>query len=273
MVAGKVVVICGYGDVGKGCAQSMRSYGARVIVTEIDPICALQAAMEGYEVTTMEEAAPQGNIFVTATGCRDIILAEHLQAMPNGAIVCNIGHFDVEIDVAWLQKHAGHPADRIKPLVDLFTLPTAARSSSWPRAAWSTWAAPGASVVRDVELVHQPGARPTGPLDRAGEVSGRRPLPAQEARRGGGPAAPGAARSEAHQAHAQAGRVPGHPPPAVQAGHYRYSAGDEREATAYLQPKPVGRGCPTLLDSIACPRFKPFAESATTWDTSARSAT
>src|SRR5208337_1779965 len=90
MVAGKVVVICGYGDVGKGCAQSMRSYGARVIITEIDPICALQAAMEGYEVTTMEEAAPQGNLFVTATGCRDIIRGEHMEKMPEGAIVCNI---------------------------------------------------------------------------------------------------------------------------------------------------------------------------------------
>ena len=112
MVAGKVVVICGYGDVGKGCAQSMRSYGARVLITEIDPICALQAAMEGYEVTTMDDAAPRGNIFVTATGCRDVIRGEHMQQMPDDAIVCNIGHFDLEIDVAWLQNDAGHQEGR-----------------------------------------------------------------------------------------------------------------------------------------------------------------
>ncbi len=123
MVAGKVVVVAGYGDVGKGCAQSMRSYGARVIVTEIDPICALQAAMEGYEVTTMEEAAPQGNIFVTATGCCDVIRGEHMMQMPDGAIVCNIGHFDVEIDVHWLNHTPGIRRTNIKPLVDKYTLP------------------------------------------------------------------------------------------------------------------------------------------------------
>jgi adenosylhomocysteinase len=123
MVAGKTVVICGYGDVGKGCAHSMRSYGARVLVTEIDPICALQAAMEGYEVTTMEEAAPRGQIFVTATGCRDIILGRHLEKMPHNAIVCNIGHFDLEIDVAWLLGHPGVKRVNIKPQVDRFTFP------------------------------------------------------------------------------------------------------------------------------------------------------
>jgi adenosylhomocysteinase len=103
MIAGKVCVVAGYGDVGKGCAHSMRSYGARVIVTEIDPINALQAAMEGFEVTTMEEAAPQGNLFVTTTGCCDIIKGEHISQMKNDAIICNIGHFDIEIDVAWLE--------------------------------------------------------------------------------------------------------------------------------------------------------------------------
>lgn len=123
MVAGKVVVVAGYGDVGKGCAQSMRSYGARVIITEIDPICALQAAMEGYEVTTMEEAAPQGNIFVTATGCCDVIRGEHMLQMPDGAIICNIGHFDVEIDVRWLNSTPGIRRNNIKPLVDKYTLP------------------------------------------------------------------------------------------------------------------------------------------------------
>ncbi len=123
MVAGKVVVVCGYGDVGKGCAQSMRSYGARVLITEIDPICALQAAMEGYEVTTMEEAASRGNIFVTATGCCDVIRGEHFLQMPDSAIVCNIGHFDVEIDVRWLQTTPGVRRTNIKPLVDRYTLP------------------------------------------------------------------------------------------------------------------------------------------------------
>jgi adenosylhomocysteinase len=123
MVAGKVVVVCGYGDVGKGCAQSMRSYGARVLITEIDPICALQAAMEGYEVTTMEDAAPRGNIFVTATGCCDVIRGEHMMQMPDNSIICNIGHFDVEIDVNWLNTTPGIRRTNIKPLVDRYTLP------------------------------------------------------------------------------------------------------------------------------------------------------
>lgn len=104
MVAGKVVVVAGYGDVGKGSAQSMRGLGARVVITEIDPICALQASMEGYQVTTLEEIAPVADIFVTATGCRDIIRPEHLDRMKHNAIVCNIGHFDLEIDVAYLNN-------------------------------------------------------------------------------------------------------------------------------------------------------------------------
>ena len=121
MVAGKVVVVAGYGDVGKGCAHSLRSLGARVIITEVDPIIALQAAMEGYEVTTMDEAAPRGNIFVTATGCRDVILGKHLSVMPNDAIVCNIGHFDLEIDVAWLNSQKSIKRMEIKPQVDRYT--------------------------------------------------------------------------------------------------------------------------------------------------------
>jgi adenosylhomocysteinase len=121
MVAGKVVVVCGYGDVGKGCAESMRAYGARVLITEIDPICALQAAMAGYEVTTMEDAAPRGNIFVTASGCRDVIRGEHMEVMPNDAIVSNIGHFDLEIDVDWLVNKSGARRVNIKPQVDRFT--------------------------------------------------------------------------------------------------------------------------------------------------------
>ena len=125
MIAGKVVVVAGYGDVGKGCAHSMQRYGARVIVTEIDPINALQAAMEGLQVTTMEEAAAIGNIFVTTTGCCDIIRGEHLAQMKNDAIVCNIGHFDIEIDVAWLENQVQQGKARkvnIKPQVDRYTL-------------------------------------------------------------------------------------------------------------------------------------------------------
>ena len=114
MIAGKVAVVAGYGDVGKGCAHSMRSYGARVIVTEIDPINALQAAMEGFEVTTMEQAASEGNIFVTTTGNRDIITGEHMKAMPHDAIVCNIGHFDLEIDMAWLNGQSDVVRENIK---------------------------------------------------------------------------------------------------------------------------------------------------------------
>jgi len=124
MVAGKVAVVCGYGDVGKGSAQSLRFYGARTIVTEIDPICALQAAMEGFQVMTMEEAATIGNIFVTTTGCCDVILAEHMAKMKNDAIVCNIGHFDCEIDVAGLEKYPGVKKVNIKPLVDRYTFPS-----------------------------------------------------------------------------------------------------------------------------------------------------
>ncbi|MBN2706562.1 MAG: adenosylhomocysteinase, partial [Deltaproteobacteria bacterium] len=123
MVAGKNVVICGYGDVGKGCAQSMRGFGARVMVTEIDPICALQALMEGFEVTTMEEALAEGDIYVTTTGNRDVITAEHIAGMKNQAIVCNIGHFDSEIQIARLNKWPGIVKEEIKPQVDRYTFP------------------------------------------------------------------------------------------------------------------------------------------------------
>ena len=123
MIAGKVVVVLGYGDVGKGCAHSMRSYGARVIVTEIDPICALQAAMEGFEVTTMEEAVKEGNIYVTTTGNRDVITIEHMQQMKDQAIVCNIGHFDNEIQVDALVNFPGIQHLNIKPQVDRYTFP------------------------------------------------------------------------------------------------------------------------------------------------------
>ncbi|MCQ2235435.1 MAG: adenosylhomocysteinase [Bacteroidales bacterium] len=123
MVAGKVAVVCGYGDVGKGCAQSMRGFGARVIVTEIDPICALQAAMEGYEVKTVDDVVEFGDIFVTCTGNCDIITAEHMSKMKDQAIVCNIGHFDNEIQVARLEQWPGIKEVNVKPQVDKFVFP------------------------------------------------------------------------------------------------------------------------------------------------------
>jgi len=123
MVAGKTIVVCGYGEVGKGCSQSMRGFGARVIITEIDPICALQAVMEGYEVKTVEDTLFEGNIYVTATGNRDIITAEHMKKMKDQAIVCNIGHFDNEIQVAELEKIPGIRKMNIKPQVDKYIFP------------------------------------------------------------------------------------------------------------------------------------------------------
>ena len=123
MLAGKVVVVCGYGDVGKGSAKSMRAYGARVMVTEIDPICALQAAMEGFEVVTVEDALAQGNVYVTTTGNKDIIRIEHMERMKDGAIVCNIGHFDNEIQVDKLKKYPGIELVNIKPQVDKYIFP------------------------------------------------------------------------------------------------------------------------------------------------------
>ncbi|KAI0229106.1 Adenosylhomocysteinase B, partial [Lamellibrachia satsuma] len=121
MLAGKVAVVAGYGDVGKGCATALRAFGARVLVTEIDPINALQASMEGYEVTTMEAACKEARIFVTTTGCRDVIRGEHFSQMLEDAILCNIGHFDIEFDVKWLEDNAA-AKDTIKPQVDRFTL-------------------------------------------------------------------------------------------------------------------------------------------------------
>ncbi len=128
MIAGKVVVVAGYGDVGKGCVQALARAGARVLVTEIDPICALQASMEGYQVVTMEEAAPIADIFVTATGCCDVVTGEHMKQMKNEAILCNIGHFDSEIQMAWLTDSAnGVTEEEIKPQVDHFIFPDGKR--------------------------------------------------------------------------------------------------------------------------------------------------
>ena len=123
MLAGKIAVVAGFGDVGKGSAQSLRGFGCRVMITEIDPICALQALMEGYEVVTMEQAVKVADIFVTATGCRDIIKIEHMAGMKDSAIVCNIGHFDIEIQVAQLNAFVGIKKEEVKPQVDLYTFP------------------------------------------------------------------------------------------------------------------------------------------------------
>jgi adenosylhomocysteinase len=123
MIAGKVAVVAGYGDVGKGSTQSLKNFGARVLVTEIDPICALQAQMEGYEIVTMEEAVKEADIFVTATGCKDIITIDHMKAMKDTAIVCNIGHFDHEIQVKELNEFPSIKKESVKPLVDAYTFP------------------------------------------------------------------------------------------------------------------------------------------------------
>jgi adenosylhomocysteinase len=133
MLAGKVAVVAGFGDVGKGSAASLRNGGARVLVTEVDPICALQAAMEGYEVVTMEEAAPRADIFVTATGNMDVITLDHMRAMKNMAIVSNIGHFDSEIQIGALQNMKW---TEIKPQVDEVEFPDGKKIIVLPRAAW-----------------------------------------------------------------------------------------------------------------------------------------
>jgi adenosylhomocysteinase len=127
MIAGKVVVVAGYGDVGKGCATAAKGLGARVLVTEVDPICALQASMEGYQVVTMDDVAATADIFVTATGCSDVITGKHMQAMKDGAILANIGHFDSEIQVAWLEKNPEIREENVKPQVDQFIFPDGKR--------------------------------------------------------------------------------------------------------------------------------------------------
>ena len=165
MIAGKVAVVCGFGDVGKGSAESLRSQGARVVITEIDPICALQAAMQGYEVRTMDEVAPIGDIFVTATGNVDVITIDHLRQMKDRAIVCNIGHFDSEIQIEALRNYRWH---NVKPQVDEVELPDGRRLIVLRRRkARQSRLRDGASELRDERLVHQSGAR----ADRAVETS------------------------------------------------------------------------------------------------------
>ena len=205
MVAGKVVVICGYGDVGKGCAQSMRGFGARVLVTEIDPICALQAAMEGYEVTTVEDALPLGDIYVTCTGNYHVITGAHMEGMKDEAIVCNIGHFDNEIDMNYLENTPGVSRLNIKPQVDKWTLKSGRSILILAEGVWSIWAAPRATPALSC-----PTASPTRLWpDQAGQGKpGKEGLhPAQGTGRGSGPPALGPPGRQADQAHPGTGRL------------------------------------------------------------------
>ena len=224
MVAGKVAVICGYGDVGKGSAHSLRGMGARVIVTEIDPINALQAAMEGFEVTTVEDTLGRGDIYVTCTGNVDIITLEHMQHMKDQAIVCNIGHFDNEIQVDRLNTAPGVKKTNIKPQVDMYTfpdrqqhLPAGRRPPGEPRLRHRP------PQLRDEQQLLQPDAGAARPVEEQGHLQGRRLHAAQEAGRRSRPAAPGKDRREADhldQAQADYLGVPVEGP--YKADHYRY---------------------------------------------------
>ena len=200
MMAGKVAMVAGFGDVGKGSAASLRNAGCRVMVTEVDPICALQAAMEGYEVTTMEDAAPRADIFVTATGNVDVITLDHMRAMKDRAIVCNIGHFDSEIQVGALRNLKWN---NIKPQVDEIEFPDGKKHHPAVRRA------PGQPrqrhrppLVRDVRLVHQPDAGADRALHQARPIREAGLHAAQAPRREGRRAAPRQDRRQADQADA-----------------------------------------------------------------------
>ena len=174
MVAGKVVVVAGYGDVGKGCAHAARGLGARVLITEIDPICALQAAMEGYEVVTMEDAAPLGDIFVTATGCVDVIRGEHMRVMKDEAILCNIGHFDSEIQVALAREQQGDQRGEHQAAGRSVHLPgRQAHHAARPRPPGEPGLRHRPPQLRDVELVHQPDHRADGAVGERHQGQGR----------------------------------------------------------------------------------------------------
>ena len=205
MMAGKVAMIAGFGDVGKGSAASLRNAGCRVMVSEIDPICALQAAMEGYEVVTMEDAAPRADIFVTATGNVDVITVDHMRDMKDRAIVCNIGHFDSEIQVGGLKNYKWN---NIKPQVDEIEMslgqahhPLVGRPPGEPRQRH------GAPELRDVGQLHQPDAGADRAVDQAGPVREEGLRAAQAPRREGRGAAPRQGRRQADQAQRQAGHL------------------------------------------------------------------
>ena len=198
MMAGKVAMVAGYGDVGKGSAASLRQAGCRVLVSEIDPICALQAAMEGYEVVTMEDAAPRADIFVTATGNKDVITLDHMRAMKDRAIVCNIGHFDNEIQVAGLKNLKWN---NIKPQVDEITFPDGKRIILLSEGRLVNLGnAMGHPELRDVGVVHQPDAGADRAVHQPGQVREEGLHAAQAPRREGREAAPRQDRRQAHQA-------------------------------------------------------------------------
>ncbi len=209
LIGGKVAVVCGYGDVGKGCAESLRGQGARVIVTEIDPICALQAAMDGYQVTTLDDALEIADIIITATGNKDVVTVDQMARMKHQAILGNIGHFDNEIDMAGLENLPGVERNTVKPQVDVWTFPGGNNDhrplrgpADEPRQRHRP------PELRDVELLHQPGAGPDRAVHQARGLPRRRLRAAQAPRRGGRPAAPRRARSEAHRAVRGAGQLP-----------------------------------------------------------------
>ena len=198
LIGGKVAVVCGYGDVGKGCAESLRGQGARVIVTEIDPICALQAAMDGFQVTTLEEALPIADIYVTATGNKDVITADQMTRMKHQAIVSNIGHFDNEIDMAGLERRPNAHQDQHQAAGGRVGLRRRHRRAALDhRAQRGSADEPRqrhrAPELRDEQLLHQPGAGPDRALHQADELSDRGLHAAEASRRGGRPAAPGRA--------------------------------------------------------------------------------
>ena len=206
MVAGKVAVICGYGDVGKGSAHSLRGMGARVVVTEIDPINALQAAMEGFEVTTVEDTLGRGDIYVTCTGNLDIITLEHMPHMKDQAIVCNIGHFDNEIQIDALNAAPGVKRTNIKPQVDMYTFPDGhSHLHAGRRTAGESGLRDRPSELRDEQQLLEPDAGAAGSVEEQGHLQGRRLYAAEEAGRGSGPAAPGEDRREADHAEQEAG--------------------------------------------------------------------
>ena len=198
LIGGKVAVVCGYGDVGKGCAESLRGQGARVIVTEIDPICALQAAMDGYQVATLDDVLDVADIIITATGNKDVVTVDQMSRMKHNAILGNIGHFDNEIDMAGLESFDGVVAQERQAAGRRVDLPRRQRDH---RALRGSPDEPRQRdrppVVRDVELLHQPGARADRDLHQARGLPGRRLRAAQAPRRGGRPAAPRRARREA----------------------------------------------------------------------------
>ncbi len=212
LIGGKVAVVCGYGDVGKGCAESLRGQGARVIVTEIDPICALQAAMDGYQVATLDEVIEEADIVITATGCYKVVTAEQMARLKHQAILGNIGHFDNELDMAGLEADLGHHAQDRQAAGRPVDVP---RRQDHHRAQRGPADEPRqrdrSPVVRDVELLHQPGAGADRAVHQDRPVPDRRLHPAEAPRRGSRAAAPGRARRQPDRAQRRAGEVPRRP--------------------------------------------------------------